>query len=416
MYGLIGEKLDHSFSIEIHNLFGNNDYKLYETNNLEAFLKSHKLQGANVTIPYKTEIIPFLDSIDNIAKKTMSVNTVINKSGKLIGYNTDYYGLNETIKYKHIKIKNKDILIFGNGSVSKTVIQLMQDLGAKNIVRLCRSKKSNIDYLFSDINHFLSYNIIINTTPVGMYPNNMDDTLVDLSKFNNVEYLIDLVYNPLRTKLIIEAEKLNIKATNGLYMLVMQAKKANELFFNKKNSMSAAINIYKKILNSQLNYVFVGLPLSGKSKYAKLFSDTSKKTIKDTDQLIEDKTGTTIPSIFVNKGEKVFRTYETSIVSELYQQHSLVISTGGGLIENTNSIELLKQNGVIIFLDKNPRLIAKKKIYGRPLLKDTNDILVLSKRRLPLYNALSDIKITINKDTNTHIKEIKEEIDEYISS
>lgn len=415
MYGLIGKKLEHSFSIEIHNLFGNKNYKLYETNNLRAFLKSHKLQGVNVTIPYKTEIIPFLDNIDNIAKKTMSVNTVINKSGKLIGYNTDYYGLYETIKYKNIIVRNKDILILGNGSVSKTVIQLMQDLGAKNIVRLCRSKKSCNDYLFSDVNHFLRYNVIINTTPVGMYPNNNDDTLIDLKQFNNVEYLIDLVYNPLRTKLIIEAEKLNIKTANGLFMLVMQAKKANELFFNKKTSMNTAIKIYKKILNKQLNYVFVGLPLSGKSKYAKILSELSKKTIKDTDQLIEKQKNSTIPDIFKLEGEEVFRSYETSIVNDLYQHHSLVISTGGGLIENENSIELLKQNGIVIFLDKNPDLIAKKKIYGRPLLKDANDIIVLSERRLPLYNALSDIKITIDKDTDTHVNEIKEKIDEYIS-
>lgn len=415
MYGLIGKKLKHSFSKEIHNLFGNFDYELYEIENVNEVIKNQKLSGYNVTIPYKTEIIPFLDELDEIAKETQSVNTIIREGDKLIGYNTDYYGLKETFGYNKINIEGKSILILGNGSVSKTVTKLLSDLGAKKITKLCRNIKNKNDVLFKEYINFLDTDIIINTTPVGMYPNNEDELLIDLNQFKKVECLIDLVYNPLRTKLILEAEKLNIKAINGLYMLVMQAKKAHELFFNKKIPLNLANKVYKKVYTNRLNYVFVGLPLSGKSKYAKIFNKITLKPLKDTDDEIEYKYNSSIPEIFENSGEKIFREYEHSVVEDLYKYNSQIISTGGGLIENPKNMEMLKQNGVIIYLNKSANQISKKKIYGRPLLKKSNDILLLAKRREPMYLKHSDIIIILNQDTNKHVNEIKEKIDGYIS-
>jgi len=415
MFGLVGKKLGHSFSKKIHNLLGNDKYELFETNSIKDFLKQNDINGINVTIPYKTEVIPYLDELDNIAKETNSVNTIINKNGKLIGYNTDYYGLKETLGYKKVSIKGKNILILGNGSVSKTVYKLMTDLNANKIVKLCRTIKSDKDFLFNDFNDFLDFDIIINSTPVGMYPNNNQNLLIDLKQFKKLEIVIDLVYNPLKTKLLLEAEALKINSVNGLYMLVLQAIKAHELFVHKSIPLNIANKVYRKIFNQQLNYVLIGLPLSGKSKYARLIENISSKEIKDTDSLIEEKYNLTIPEIFEQKGEKTFRQYEADVIKELYKKNSLVISTGGGLIENQENMELLKQNGVIIFLYKDPQKIAKKNIYGRPLLKDSNDIIKLANRRMPIYEKYTDVKIIICKQTDYHMNEIKEKIDEYIS-
>ncbi len=417
MYGLVGKNLKHSFSKEIHHLLGNKSYELFSTNSIKDFIKeNHDLSGINVTIPHKTDIIPYLDDLDSVAKETYSVNTVINKNGKLIGYNTDYYGLDKLLKYNKIDIKNKRVVILGNGSVSKTVLKLINDKNAKSVIRLCRTVRSGNDFLFSEYKKFLHYDILINTTPVGMYPHNDDSLLIKIKDFHHLETVIDLVYNPLRSKLIIEAEKNKIKAVNGLYMLVMQAIKAHELFFNVEISSSIANKIYREIYLKHLNIVFVGLPLSGKSKYSKSISNLFSKDIFDTDQIIEKEANLSINSIFETYGEKYFRDLETKVIRKLYKLQNLVISTGGGMIENSKNMDLLKQNGIIFFLNKDPNKIAKKTIYNRPLLKQPENILVLSGRRFPLYKKHSDFIININFDTKTHINEIKGYINEYINS
>ena len=415
MYGLVGSTLKHSFSKEIHNFLGNKDYNLYEVNSIEEFIKNQEFDGINITIPFKTDIIPYLDEIDDISRETYSVNTVVKKHGKLYGYNTDYYGLKSLLGYNKIKIKNQNILILGNGSVSKTVLKLMNDLQAKSVIRLVRNIKSKSDHHFSEYINFSNYDVIINTTPVGMYPNNDDDLLIDLSVFTKLKVVIDLIYNPLRTKLLVEAKKLNIKVVNGLYMLIMQAVNAHELFFNKKIPLNIVNKLYRKIYKKHLNIVFVGLPLSGKTKFSNILSETIHKKPLDTDQIIEKETKTSIPDIFEKYGEKHFRNIEHDVVKKIYKLQNLVISTGGGLIENQKNLDLLSQNGIIIFLNKNPETISNKTIYGRPLLKDPTNILKLAKKRVPLYNKYADIIININKDTDTHLNEMKEAINEYIN-
>ncbi len=414
MYGLVGRKLKHSFSKSIHSQLGNDHYKLYETNDIKNFLEKKAFVGINVTIPYKTEVIPYLDELDDLALKTNSVNTIINKDGKLIGYNTDYYGLKASLGFYNITVEDKSVIILGNGSVSNTVVELLNNQGCKKLVRLSRTVRSNIDDKFENYNQYLDYDIVINTTPVGMYPNNDSDCLIDLSKLKNLETFIDLIYNPLRTKMMLDAQILGAKAINGLYMLVLQAKKAHELFFGKDIPLNVANKIYKKIYNNLLNYVFIGLPLSGKSKYASLLSDISNKSCIDTDDSIVEKYQLSIPEIFLELGEKTFRKYEADMVLDIYKNHSTIISTGGGLIEHQANIDLLKQNGVIIYLEKNVETIAKKKIYGRPLIKNSKDILELAKKRIPMYSKNSDIKVTISKETSIHLNEIKEKINEYI--
>jgi shikimate dehydrogenase len=415
MYGLVGKKLGHSFSKEIHNAFGNNNYQLFETDSIEDFIHNNDFKGLNVTIPYKTEIIPFIDVLDEISEVTQSVNTVIKKDNLLYGYNTDYYGLKESFSYKNITLQNKKILILGNGSVSKTVQKLMFDMNAEKVDFLCRNIKNSYEHLFIDYIKFLDYDILINTTPVGMYPNNDDDLLIDISMFKNLEVVVDLIYNPFRTKLILEAEKHNIQTINGLYMLVMQAKKAHELFNEVEIPLNYSNKVYQKIYHSYINYVFVGLPLSGKTKYAKTIGQFFSKETIDIDEYIEKNECCTIPEIFDKQGEKAFRTMESNAVSSIYKRHNLAVSTGGGLIENSVIMNMLKQNGMIIFLNKDPVAISKKKIYGRPLLKDSKNILVLSKRRNPLYIEHSDIVINLDNTMEYHINEIKEKVYEYIS-
>lgn len=416
MFGLIGKNISHSFSKEIHNLFGNANYELFDIADLDGFLKHNSLSGFNVTMPYKTEIIPYLTKLDETAELTGSVNTVVKENNQYFGYNTDYYGFTELLNYHRIDIEDKRIIVLGNGGVAKTVVSALKTLKAKSIITLCRKKKVDDDVLLDDYFHFLDYDIIINTTPVGMYPHNDDQLLIDLEKFSNLTVVIDLIYNPLRTLLLIRAEELNIKAINGLYMLVMQAKRAHELFLKCDLPINLANKVYRKLSKKLYNLVFIGLPLSGKSKYTKIMGEKMHKKAYDTDLLIEQKIGMTIPEYFENHTEAEFRIIESAIVQEIYKINNSIISTGGGLIKVKENIDMLKQNGIIIFLDKNPELIAKKIIRGRPLIKKSTDILELAKERMPIYQNSCDISIAISKDTVYHINEIKEKINEYINN
>ena len=413
MYYLIGKKLGHSFSKQIHNLFGNKKYELCEVKSLQGFVKNHNYKGFNITTPYKTEIIPLLDELDPIANETGCVNTVIRRGKKLIGYNTDYYGLKESLNYNNVEINDKNIIILGNGSVSKTVNKLLKDLNAKSIIKLCRTIKGKNEFLIKDYKNYTNYDILINTTTVGMYPNNDNCSLLDLRYFSNLKVVVDLIYNPLRTPLLLEAEELNIKTINGLQMLVMQAKKAHEIFHNIEIPKNLANKVFKKIFNNYVNLIFVGLPLSGKTKYAKTIGKYLSKTIIDVDQYIENLEGKSVSDIFSEQGETHFRAMEYNSITQIYKEHVLAVSTGGGLIENDKAMTLLKQNGLVIFLNKNPEDIAKKKIYNRPLLIDPNAIFAIAKRRVPLYKKHSDFIININNSTENHINEIKEKIDEY---
>ncbi|MDD3128862.1 MAG: shikimate kinase [Candidatus Izemoplasmatales bacterium] len=415
MYGLLGKNLTHSFSKDIHSYFGNNNYNIYNVDNIEDFFKNEKLSAFNVTIPYKNKVIKYLDVLDEVAKKTQSVNTVVFKDDLYYGYNTDYYGFIATLSYYNVDVKNKKIVLLGNGSVSNTIVLALNELEASKITRLCRTVKEKYDDTFENFYNYLDADIIINTTPVGMYPNNDNELSINLSSFRECNVVIDLIYNPLRTKLLIEAEELGCQAINGLYMLIMQAKKAHELFFNCDLPLSFANKVYKKIMRKTYNIVFIGMPLSGKSKYAKILHDKLNKKMYDTDNEIEKYINTTISDFFSKNSEEEFRMFETEVIKIIHKEKNCIISTGGGAVLKNINISLLKQNGVIIFLNKDPKKIAEKEIKGRPLIKNSEDVLRIAEKRLPLYKKACDISIDLKYDTMYHINEIKEKIDEYFN-
>lgn len=415
MYGLLGKSLKHSISPAIHSRFGNAQYRLYETDDLEKFMTDKSFNGCNVTLPYKESVIPFLNEIDELAEKCQSVNTIINRRGTLIGYNTDYYGFHAMLKYYQVNPKGKNVLLLGNGGVSKTCEVVLKDLGAQDIKKLCRNVKQDNEINFDEIDSVLKYDIIVNTTPVGMYPHNDDDLLIDLSMFTHTTHVIDLIYNPLRSKLILQAEELGMIGINGMYMLIMQAKKSHELFFNTTVSTEKANQIFFQIYSKNINLVLVGLPLSGKSNYARKLSYKLQKPCFDSDKIIEDKLGISIPKIFENYGETYFRNEESYFIDNIYKSHNMVISTGGGMIMNEENIRKLKQNGFVIFLDKDPNEIATKAIYNRPLLVRSNDIFKLDKTRRPLYEKHQDFTINASTNSQENVKLIEAKLNEYIN-
>jgi len=415
MYGLLGKKLKHSYSKEIHALLGNKQYQLIETNDLDSFFSSSKIQGINVTIPYKEKVISYLDNVDELANKIGSVNTIVNRDGKLIGYNTDCIGLREMLSHYQIKIASKKILILGNGGAAKACKVLFEDLFASKVTKVCRHPERDDEIPFKSIDTVLDYDIIVNTTPVGMYPNNEENPLISINDFPNCSVVIDLIYNPGNTYLLLSAKEKGIAAYNGLYMLVMQAISAHELFFNIKIDSETKQKIYSQMKEKTSNIVLIGLPLSGKSKYAVILSSLYGKEVIDTDESIEYMTQKKVSDIFETQGESAFRKMESDLVDSIYKSLDLAISTGGGMVENSQLMMKLKQNGVVVFLDKDPEIIASLTIRNRPLIKNASDVLSLAKRRLPYYNKYADIIIKIEKETSIHSKEIEEKLNEYFS-
>jgi len=416
MYGLIGKNLSHSFSKEIHENLHSETYNLIELDHLDDFFKSKKFNGLNVTIPYKQEVIQYIDFCSNVVKETNSVNTIINKAGFLYGYNTDYSGLEFLLNYYEISIKNKTVLILGNGATSRTVEVLCKNLGAQKIIKAARKPKHN-EVLFSDSNKYKTANVVINATPSGMYPNNYDELLIDLGQMNSLEAVVDLVYNPLETKLVSKAKSLNILGVNGLMMLVSQAVQSCELFHNQTYKKEVIINIYKEILFNMMNIIIIGMPMSGKSFYARALSKTFNKEITDIDEEIHHIEGISIPTIFKTKGENEFRRIESEVIMNVSKELRQAISTGGGSILNAKNIDYLKQNGIIIFLDASLEVLKGMNPRNRPLLKDFKNLETLYKDRHHLYVKYADITIEkLVMDENVVLNMIEVKINEYINT
>lgn len=405
-YGCIGRKLPHSFSKIIHEKIGDYSYELRELRDDEvgAFMSVHDFKAINVTIPYKETVIPYLDEISDTAKAIGAVNTVVNNDGKLYGYNTDFYGMTALLEKNNISVKNKKVVILGSGGTSKTALAVSQALGAKEIIRVSRTGNEN-SVTYEELYKFhTDADVLINTTPVGMFPE-IFAIPVEIEKFNNLCGVIDAVYNPLKTELILKAKEKNISADGGLYMLTAQAVKAYELFMNKKAEESLTDRIFEEVICERTNIVLSGMPSSGKSTTGKIIAKNTGREFYDTDEEIIKKTGMKIPEIFNKFGEKKFREIETEIVKELSKKSGVVIATGGGAILEKENVNALKMNGKIYFLDRPLEKLLPTE--DRPLAASADAIKKRYSERYEIYKLTADEIINVTGSQKSTALEIE---------
>ena len=408
-YGLVGKKLTHSFSKEIHGKLADYKYELIELNESEIkpFFEQKAFCAVNVTIPYKQTVIPYLDFISEKAQKIGAVNTVVNKNGFLYGYNTDYYGMKALVEKIGIDLKGKKVLILGTGGTSKTARVLAEDLGAKEILVVSRKKSENYITYEEAINYHNDANMIINTTPVGMYPN-CEARPIDISGFTALEGVVDAVYNPLRTNLILDAKTKGIRAEGGLYMLVMQAVVAVEKFLNCEIPKTKADSIYADILAAKENIVLTGMPSSGKTTVGNLLN-LDGFTFFDSDKEIEKHCGCTIKELIAQKGERYFRDLETEVIKELSLESGRIIATGGGAVLRQENITALKRNGKIFFIDADINRL--KTTADRPLSNTADKLKELYENRIDIYKSTADVIVpdtTIEGEAEYIVKARKE--------
>ena len=401
-YGLIGEKLGHSFSKPIHEKIGGYEYEIKEiaAQDLDGFMKERAFSGINVTIPYKTQVIPYLDYIDPIAEKIGAVNTISNRVNRLYGYNTDFFGMKMLIEKQGFDFTGKKVVVLGSGGTSRTAVAVCESLGAKEIVVVSRKGEVNYSNLYT---FHADADYIINTTPVGMYPDNLSSP-VDLSFFKKLKGVTDVVYNPLKTRLCLEAVDRGIKAEGGLYMLVAQAVRACEYFTGNTIPEEKCDTVYKKILEDKENIILTGMPGSGKTTIGKLIAQKTGKSFVDTDDLIREKCGCEISEIFEKHGEDYFRDAESEVISELSKENGLVIATGGGAVLRKENIGNLSQNGRIIFADADiNELIATK---DRPLSNTPEKLIKLYDTRFSIYRERCDVRVQITRDAQENAEKI----------
>ena len=401
IYGLIGRKLGHSYSPQIHSYLGDYEYNIYEMEEdaVGSFLEKREFDAINVTIPYKKTVMPFLDRIDASALKIGSVNTIVKEAdGTLTGYNTDYYGFSYMLKKGNIDVCGKKVMILGDGGASATVQCVVKDLNAAEIIVVSRHTDTNYD----NIHLHYDSDIIINTTPVGMYPHNLE-TLVDLDKFSNLSGVADLIYNPERTQLILDAGKKGINCISGLYMLSAQAKKAAEYFFRKDYDEGLIDFIVEKLSFELTNIVLVGMPGCGKTTIGTVLAEHYGRKLVDMDALIVEKAGMTIPEIFALQGETGFRKIEAEVAKEVGKEKELVISTGGGVIVTPENHDALRQNATVVFINRDISVLPTD---GRPL-SQKNSLQEMYNKRLPLYRSICHHEV----DGNGTVEEVAERIE-----
>ena len=387
--GLLGRKLSHSYSPQIHEYLGDYSYELWEKEpeQLCDFLRSGDFTGLNVTIPYKKDVIPFCDKLTDTAKKLGAVNTIVRQSnGSLIGHNTDYFGFSSMVLRSGLAIEGKKVLVLGSGGASNTVVAVLQEMGAKAVV-ISRSGEDN----YTNLHRHADASVIVNATPIGMYPHT-GISPVNLDGFPQLEGVLDLIYNPARTQLLQDAHQRSLVAENGLWMLVAQAKEAAEWFFGRTIPDSCIEEICQAMRKKMENIVLIGMPGCGKSTISKLLAAQTGRIAVDADEEIIRLAGCSIPEIFSKGGEEEFRKLETEVLSQLGKQSGLIIATGGGCVTRKENYRHLHQNGTIFWLTRN---LDNLPVEGRPL-SQTNKLEDLYNIRQPLYREFSDYIIDNN--------------------
>lgn len=397
--GLLGQRLGHSYSPQIHNQLGSYEYLLYEKepDQLAAFLKDGSFTGLNVTIPYKKAILPMLDQLSPVAQRLGAVNTVIRTdAGTLMGHNSDYYGFRSMVNRSGLSVSGKKALVLGSGGASNTAVAVLEEMGAEVVV-ISRSGENH----YGNLHTHSDARIIVNTTPVGMYPNTLKSP-VDLAQFPLLEGVLDIIYNPARTQLLMDAEQRGLITGNGLWMLVAQAKESAEWFTGTAIPDERIAPIYSTLKNQMENIILVGMPGCGKSTIGKKLAEILGKRFVDADGQIVAHCGMEIPEIFSTYGEDYFRQQETLVLSELGKQSGLCIATGGGCVTRQENYPLLHQNGTIIWVKRD---LASLPTNGRPLSQKT-PLSEMYHQRRPLYEHFSDFTVENNGEISQTIKKI----------
>ena len=407
-YGLIGEKLSHSFSKEIHESLADYTYDLCEIarDDLSNFLTKRDFCAVNVTIPYKKEVIPFLDFVSDVAYELQAVNVIVNKDGKLYGYNTDYLGMKDQILHTGYDMQDKKVLVLGTGGASRTSFLVAKHLGAKEVLLVSRNKGDNsITYKEAYENH-LDADVIINGTPVGMYPN-IYETPLDISRFTNLTAVFDAIYNPLNTYLVNNAQNKGLVAEGGLYMLVSQAVHAIEIFIGTKSDNQSIQKVYENTYKSKQNIVLIGMPSSGKTTVGALLAKQLNRELIDIDDELVKRLGCPIAEYFKSHSEKEFRNIETEITKEISKRNGIIIATGGGCILREENVNALRLNGRLYFLDRSLENLTPTN--SRPLASKKSDIEALFRARYHIYESVCDAKIDGNLSPDEEANLIIEE-------
>ena len=393
-YGLIGEHLPHSFSKEIHEQLASYTYELHELekDELDSFMTAKDFKAINVTIPYKQDVIPYLDEISESAKAIGAVNTIVNRDGRLYGDNTDQMGMTALIRRLGLELSGKTVLILGTGGTSHTAQYVCKKLGAAEIYTVSRSGKDGSLTYDNAAERCPNAQIILNTTPAGMFPK-PDAQAMDLAPFRKLEGVVDVVYNPLRTQLVRQAQSMGLPAEGGLYMLVGQAVAAVEIFLDQKLPSDALDRVFQSIYKGKENIVLTGMPGCGKSTVGRRLSKLLDRPLLELDQLIEQKAGMHPSEIIRTQGEAAFRDLESEIVAEAAQETGCIISTGGGVILREENMRRLRANGRIYFINRPLRYILPTD--DRPLSADRAALEQRFRERYPIYKATADVIIPV---------------------
>lgn len=391
-YGLIAERVGHSFSADIHKKLFGYDYELkaISREDIASFMKSKEFSAINVTIPYKETVIPYLDYVNEVASEIGAVNTIVNREGKLCGYNTDAAGMTSLINKNSIVIKGKKVLVLGSGGTSKTAVYVARSLGCSSVYRCSRTARDGCISYEDAVSDHPDADVIINTTPCGMYPE-IGVAAIDINKFAKLSAVVDAVYNPLRSKLVCDALDKGIKAVGGLYMLVAQAAFAAEKFIGKSVATERIDEIYNEIYQAKQNIVLIGMPGCGKSASGRFLAEKTNRVLLDTDKLITEKTGRTPNEIITTDGEKAFRDIESDIIKDISSRQGVIISTGGGAVLRKINVELLRENGRIYFIDRP--LDDIRVSNDRPLSSDRASLEKRYNERYGIYLSSCDKRI-----------------------